>query len=183
MPATIRLADLHDAAGLAACYAESWRGAFQGIFPKEYLDRMIARRNAFWWKRTMDRVAEARPLVLDFDDVIAGYVHFGKGRYGEMQYGGEIYELYIRPTFQGLGFGARLFTAARTRLEKAGVHGLMAWSLQENEACCAFYQALGGVEIGRSEVRFRHKWMPRIAYGWPPGGEAPTGLSGEPPEA
>ncbi len=178
----LRLANIRDAAGLASCYAESWRGAYQGIFPKEYIDRMIARRNAFWWKRTMDRIPDARPIVADFNGIIAGYVHFGKGRYGDMpDYGGEIYELYVRPEFQGLGYGTELFTKASATLSKAGVKGLMAWSLEENENCCRFYEARGGVEIGRSEVRFQHKWMPRIAYGWP-AGSTPTKVSGDHPE-
>lgn len=169
-----------DAASLADVFAESWRAAFQGIFPFEYVELMIRRRSADWWQRTMRH--GGNPLLIEFQGVIAGYIHFGRGRYGEMDYGGEIYEIYIRPPFQGLGFGRRLFDGARQRLDAAGIYGLMAWSLEENHGCTGFYEALGGQEIGRSEVRFAHKWMPRIAYGWPPEGMPLMRLSGDSPE-
>src|SRR5262245_63899036 len=38
-----------------------------------------------------------------------------------LYYDGEIYELYLRPEFQGLGFGRKLFSAARRDLVQSGL--------------------------------------------------------------
>ena len=57
---------------------------------------------------------------------------------------GEIYELYLAPIYQGLGFGERLFETCRFRLDKARLDGLIVWALNENEAAIDFYVRRGG---------------------------------------
>ena len=47
---------------------------------------------------------------------VAGYANYGRNRARSLHYEGEIYELYLRPEFQGLGFGHRLFSAAKRDL-------------------------------------------------------------------
>jgi len=44
--------------------------------------------------------------VLVFGDKVAGYANYGRNRARSLHFEGEIYELYLRPEFQGLGFGA-----------------------------------------------------------------------------
>lgn len=39
-----------------------------------------------------------------------------------MPYSGEIFEIYLLPEYQGLGFGRRLFNAARQELAAHGSH-------------------------------------------------------------
>src|SRR5918996_606118 len=51
---------------------------------------------------------------------------------------GEIYEIYLRPECQGVGFGRRLFRAARDRLGAAGLRRLLVWALADNAAACRF---------------------------------------------
>ena len=65
-------------------------------------------------------------LPLQFGDRIAGYANYGRNRARSLFYEGEVYELYLRPEFQGLGFGSRLFNAARKDLGQSGLKSLVA---------------------------------------------------------
>src|SRR5271155_2862796 len=111
---SIRAARLGDEAEIASVHDAAWREAYRGIIPGRELERMIARRGPRWWHSAI--VRGSRLLVLDFDDTIGGYVTYGRNRVPSLRYGGEVFELYVAPEFQGLGFGKRLFETARKDL-------------------------------------------------------------------
>ncbi len=163
--AHVRPARPQDANALASAYEEAWRGAYQGIIPHLALERMIARRSLPWWQRAVRKRSPL--LVLDFDGVAAGYVTFGRSRSGRSPFGGEIYELYLHPTYQGLGLGPKLFRGARERLTEARVKGLLVWALADNEAACAFYLSRGGKPVGETREHFGDTALRKIAFVWP----------------
>jgi len=129
---------------------------------------MIAKRRAEWWQRLIAQGTSL--LVLDHDGAVSGYVMVGAGRYREAGYPGEIYEIYVTPTHQGVGLGTRLFDAAIAELQRLGHHGVMAWSLVDSEQSCRFFEARGGREFARSELIYPARTLARIAYGWRPAG-------------
>ncbi len=160
----VRPARPKDASALAEVYAEAWRGAYCGIIPHLSLERMIARRGLNWWKGAL---AERRPLlVLDFDGAAAGYVTYGRCRSGRPPFQGEIFELYLRPVYQGLGLGELLFERARKRLSDLRLKGLMVWALSDNDGACAFYLSLGGKQIAEDAERFGEVSLRKIAFAW-----------------
>ncbi len=83
-----------------------------------------------------------------------------------MYYDGEIYELYLRPEFQGLGFGRRLFTAVRRDLAQNAIKSLTVWVLSGNEKAVEFYRALGGKVVARSSEKFGTRVLDKVAFGW-----------------
>ena len=99
---------------VAEAHDEAWRMAYQGIIPGTELEKLINRRGPAWWESAIRK--GSRIALLQFGDKIAGYANYGRNRARSLYYDGEIYELYLRPEFQGLGFGRRLFTAARRDL-------------------------------------------------------------------
>ncbi len=70
------------------------------------------------------------------------------------------------PEFQGLGFGRRLFSAARKDLNQSGLKSLVVWALSDNEPAMEFYRALGGRAVARSSERFGSKTLDKVAYAW-----------------
>jgi ribosomal protein S18 acetylase RimI-like enzyme len=160
----IRRAKPSDAEAVADTHDEAWRGSYRGIIPGPELEKMIARRGPAWWDGAIRK--GSRVSVLSFGDKIAGYANYGRNRARSLQYDGEIYELYIRPEFQGLGFGRRLFTSARRDLAQGGLRSLVIWALSENEPAVAFYRALGGRGIARSSETFGTKSLDKVAFGW-----------------
>jgi ribosomal protein S18 acetylase RimI-like enzyme len=159
---TIRSAREGDARGIADVHDSAWRDAYRGIIPGRELERMIARRGPLWWHSAIIR--RSRLLVLDFDETIGGYTSYGRNRVPSMPYGGEIFELYIAPEFQGLGFGRKLFDAARRDLAAHGYSSFLVWALAENERAVQFYSALGGKIVRKAQERFGTETRARLAF-------------------
>ena len=104
--------------------------------------------------------------MLVFGDKVAGYANYGRNRARSLHFEGEIYELYLRPEFQGLGFGRRLFTAARRDLMQSGLKSMVIWALSDNDPATEFYRALGGRMVARSSEKFGPKSLDKVAFAW-----------------
>ena len=161
----VRDATPEDAISLEQVFRESWRHAYRGIIPHCELEAIIARHDRGFWRRIAK--GAAGPLVLEVAGVVAGYASFGPSRARGGGYEGEIFELYLTPTHQGLGFGERLFESARHRLDEMRARGLIVWALSENESACAFYERRGGRPVARGETNLGGKRLEKIAFGWP----------------
>ena len=160
----IRRAKASDAAAVADTHDEAWRGAYQGVIPGLELEKLVTRRGPDWWDSAIRK--GSRIAILAFGDKVAGYANYGRNRARSLQYEGEIYELYLRPEFQGLGFGRRLFTSARRDLAQSGLKTLVVWALSDNEPAVEFYRALGGKAVARSSERFGEKSLDKVAFAW-----------------
>jgi ribosomal protein S18 acetylase RimI-like enzyme len=160
----IRRARPADAQSVADTHDEAWRTTYRGIIPGQELERLVIRRGADWWEGAIRK--GSRISLLAFGDTIAGYANYGRNRARSLRYDGEIYELYLRPEFQGLGFGRRLFTAARRDLTQGGMKSLVVWALSDNEPAVEFYRALGGRAVARSSEKFGDKMLDKVAYAW-----------------
>ncbi|UIJ71965.1 GNAT family N-acetyltransferase [Aurantimonas sp. HBX-1] len=162
--AEIRFAEARDAAALAAVHEAAWSGAYRGIIPHRCLNQMISRRHAGWWARAVRNGAGI--LVVDFGGETVGYATIGRNRTRAFKAGGEIYEIYLKPEYQGLGFGRRLFASARNLLADRGFHGLVVWALAENDTAVGFYRSLGGTDIAEGGESFDGRHLAKIAFFW-----------------
>lgn len=160
----VRPAKPADATAVAGTHDDAWRAAYQGIIPGAELDKLINRRGPHWWDSAIRK--GSRVSVLVFGEQVAGYANYGRNRARSLQFEGEIYELYLRPEFQGLGFGRRLFSAARRDLMQSGLRSMVVWALSDNEPAIAFYRALGGRMVARSSERFGAKSLDKVAFAW-----------------
>lgn len=161
----IRRAKPADAAAVAMTHDDAWRNAYQGIIPGRELEKLISRRGPNWWECAIRK--GSRVALLNFSDSVAGYANYGRNRARGLSYDGEIYELYLRPQFQGLGFGQRLFNAARRDLAQSGLKSLVIWALSDNDPAVEFYRKLGGHIVARSSERFGDRNLDKVAFGWP----------------
>lgn len=159
---TVRNARESDAQGIADVHDAAWRDAYRGIIPGRELERMIARRGPRWWHSAI--VRGSRLLVLDFDETICGYASYGRNRVPSLRYGGEVFELYIAPECQGLGFGKRLFELARKDLAEHGYSSFLVWALADNERAVRFYTRLGGKSVRQANERFGAETRARLAF-------------------
>ena len=160
----IRRAKPSDAKAVADTHDEAWRAAYQGMIPGLELDKLINRRGPDWWDSAIRK--GSRIAILAFGDKVAGYANYGRNRARSLYYDGEIYELYLRPEYQGLGFGRRLFTSARRYLSQSGLKSMVVWALSDNDPAVEFYKSLGGKAVARSSERFGEKSLDKVAFAW-----------------
>jgi len=160
----IRRAKATDACAVAATHDEAWRSTYRGIIPGPELEKLVSRRGEVWWDGAIRK--GSRVSVLVFGDSVAGYANYGRNRARSLSYDSEIYELYLRPEYQGLGFGRRLFTSARRDLVQSGMKSLVIWALSDNEPAVRFYRALGGQPVARSSEKFGDKTLDKVAFAW-----------------
>ena len=159
---TIRPALIEDAFEISSVHDSSWYDAYRGIIPGRELDRMIARRGPLWWQSAIRR--GSRLLVLEHDHIICGYASYGRNRVMSLPYQGELFELYLTPEYQGLGFGRQLFKTMRADLNRQGYQNLLVWALADNERALGFYQHLGGREVHRASEKFGTEIRERLAF-------------------
>jgi ribosomal protein S18 acetylase RimI-like enzyme len=161
---SVRMARPGDEEGIARVHDEAWRDAYRGVIPGKELERMVQRRGPLWWRHAIR--AGTRLIVLDFADTIAGYSSYGRNRMPALGYGGEIFELYLLPEYQGVGLGARMFKAARNDLATHGFGSFVVWALGENDRAMKFYQRRGGAVVRRARERFGDETRERVAFGF-----------------
>jgi GNAT superfamily N-acetyltransferase len=159
----VRSAKVADAARLSSVFRESWQNAYAGIIPHTSLENILQRRDAVWW-RSQIRTGEP-VLVLEVSGKVGGYATTGLAR-SRGAYHGEIYELYLVPSFQGLGLGEYLFEACRFRLDQRRLQGLIVWALSDNDRAIDFYTRRGGRPVARVNERFGATKLEKIALGW-----------------
>ena len=159
----VRKAKPSDADALAVLFRESWEQAYRGIIPHLHLQRMIQQRSAGWWAKTITR--GDRTLVLELAGQMGGYVTFGRSRW-PLPYEGEIYELYMAPTHQGVGLGEHLFEGARHALDNSRMSGLLVWALAENTGACEFYRRRGGRPVARTKEKMADRSLLKLGFAW-----------------
>jgi ribosomal protein S18 acetylase RimI-like enzyme len=160
----VRRALSADASRIAAVHDAAWAGTYRGIIPGRDLERMIARRGPVWWKRALDR--HTAVLVLEVGGEISGYATVGPNRMRMLPFAGEIYEIYLMPEVQGLGFGRLLFAAARDELRRYGLASFAVRVLAENDGARAFYERLGGTVAAETGERIGETTLPLVVFGF-----------------
>ena len=160
----VRRAENRDAEAITAVHDSAWRYAYDGVIPAKELSRIVARRGARWWDRAIRRGTAV--LVLEVGGTICGYATVGPNRARNLPQKGEIYEIYLKPEYQGVGLGTRLFLAARRELARFGFDSVVVWALADNDGACRFYRNAGGRKIARANERFGDVALTKIAFAW-----------------
>ncbi len=160
---SVRRAELSDATALSEIFRDSWQLAYRGMIPHLHLQRIILRRNLTWWRSSIR--SDELILVLEVAGKLAGYATCGLAR-TRAERRGEIYELYLAPVYQGLGFGEHLFEACRATLDQKSMKGLVVWSLAANDGAISFYWKRGGRPITVTRERFGTTKLDKIAFIW-----------------
>ncbi len=160
----IRRAEPHDAQAIAEVHRASWQGAYGGLIPHKPLTAMLERRGEKWWK--MATRGPSTLLVLDVAGEVAGYATVGLNRARSLPHEGEIYEIYLKPEYQGIGLGSHLFTEAKRLLNSLGCEGMIAWCLEDSDRAVEFFRNHGGVDAVEGIEDFDDVGLKKLGFLW-----------------
>ena len=133
-----------DRLAISKVYEESWKYAYKGIVPQDYLDSISEGQ----WASHIEQT-DRKNLVMVQDEMIIGTSGFGKSRMEEMNGWGEIISLYFLPEYMGKGYGRLLLQAVVSELKKMGLGKMFLWVLEENRNARYFYEKCGFVQTER----------------------------------
>lgn len=139
-----RLCSEDDRNALSRIYEESWRFAYKGIIPQDYLDSIPKGQ----WAASADK-PNISTLVLFKDGEMIGTASFCPSRFEDMAGWGEVVSIYLLPDFMGKGYGKMLFAEAVRGLEEMGFRDIFLWVLEENTNARRFYEKQGFVPNGK----------------------------------
>lgn len=165
---TIRDARAGDSAALARIQLASWRSAYAGILPQDYLDHFTDAEQEEDWRDLLAQPDHDLLLVAESKaGAVVGYALAGPVRSEEKEFASEVIALHILPAWRGRGIGRRLFTAAATRLRDQGYPSLVLWVLEKNSPARGFYEHLGGQLLRTRPVPMEGIDATEVSYGWP----------------
>lgn len=142
MSTCIKRASPEDAMAISRIYASSWKTAYRGIVPQQYLDEL---QDDFWESMFQKSIKNNcfRADLFYVDDTPAGCVAYGKARDEQLPDWGEITSIYIHPDFYRKGYGEKLLNSALKYLKESGYQDCYLWVLSENSNAQKFYEANG----------------------------------------
>lgn len=162
----IRAAGPDDAAGIARVYIDSWHDTYAGVLPAQLLCAMTPNGQTTRWQATIRARGREHVLVAEHEDYgIVGMTSFGPARDSAGGYDGEIFTLYVDPSFFDRGVGRKLLSAAFGELRRRNYSSCIIWAHTRNPARF-FYEAMGGRLIAERTVRMMGDAIPETAFGW-----------------
>jgi GNAT superfamily N-acetyltransferase len=141
----VRPAGPQDARPVAEVHVSSWRHAYRGLLPEDYLDKLsVDDREAMWLGAFSDPEGRGGAFVAEIDGRVAGFASFGPTRDEDAPAStGEIPAIYVDPAVLGTGVGRELLAAATGGLRHAAFTRATLWVLEANERARSFYERAG----------------------------------------
>ncbi len=149
-----------DFEAIAAIYAASWKQAYRGIVPQEYLDSLD---DTSWASVRQGKMYDA--YVLMDDEKYAGVSTYRDARDEAMAGWGEVVSIYLLPAYWGRGFAEGLLKASVKGLMELGYRQIYLWVLKDNARARAFYHKHGFVPNGdHNIITIGGKDLPEVRY-------------------
>src|SRR6266851_3347677 len=165
MVSLVRPAEVDDAAAIAGIHVATWRTAYLGMLPDDFLDSLDEAGYEDRWRRTISERSN-KVFVAESARGVIGFASGGRERAGEDGYGGELYAIYVLDEAQGRGHGRRLLQAVAGGLRELGLRDMIVWVLRDNQAARRFYERLGGVYIREQPITIGSSLVQEVSYGW-----------------
>jgi GNAT superfamily N-acetyltransferase len=164
---TVREATHGDIPGIARVHVNTWRAAYRGIVPDNYLDSLTYEsRVARWESQFPDPESDTFIYVADVDGEVVGFASGGPPQSPRDGYDGELYAIYVAPEYQGKGLGGALFKAVARRLHERGAASMLLWVFRDNAPSRRFYEGLGGELLNEQTFEIAGETMHEVAYAW-----------------
>ena len=166
----IRSAVFEDASALAHIQVDSYRSAYAGILPVEFLAHFSYAEQTQDWRDFVTAEGPAYLLVAENEAAeVCGYALGSAISPSLPGCDGELDALHVRKDLRGQGIGRELVRAMALKLREAGCKRMGLWVLRDNQSAREFYEHLGGhllvertILLGEDDTQ-----AGEISYIWP----------------
>lgn len=162
----IREAGIEDALSIANVQVKTWRSAYRGIVPDDYLDSLSIDKSAGGWAIFFSDTNKFAFVALDRYGNIVGFASMGDNRTNSVEYEGELYALYILDEYQRKDIGKKLFSRVLEKFSLRGIKSMLVCVLKENHSARHFYESAGGIYLCEEEFELGGKMLLEVRYGW-----------------
>ncbi len=141
---------LHD---IAFVQVMSWKTAYIGIIPDDYLEKLTVEKKAeFISKIISKRIAEYY-LMYDEDKPIGVFVYCKSLDKDTNDETAEVSAIYFLPEYWGKGLGTKFLNFGLGEIKSTGYKKVTLWVLEKNECARKFYEKNGFIYDGaRDEI-------------------------------
>jgi len=146
---TIRHATIDDIPIMSRVMARSWRAAFPGQLPQDFLDTL---QDNYFEPRFHERRTECRYLIAEENGDAIGVLAHNKA-YADDSADGEIWLCYVIPEYWSQGIGHQLLSAAKNNLRNMGYTRAYLYVLDTNERARRAYIRAGFVRCPENAVK------------------------------
>jgi ribosomal protein S18 acetylase RimI-like enzyme len=166
----LRRAIPDDATALAHVHVDSWRAAYRGLVPDEFLDSLDYCQRSLRFRESL-ATGSGETYLAEKDGEPFGILTVGACRDADLDRvtAGEIWGIYLAPQHWRKGLGRALFQRAEQMLQARGYTLATLWVLEGNQQARRFYEAMGFETDGASRVlnlgaplkaiRYRKYWQ------------------------
>jgi GNAT superfamily N-acetyltransferase len=165
---TLVPAGSEDARAIAALHVKSWRTAYRGLVPDEFLAGPVEDDRRTIWESRLS-VPDETVLVLkalNQDGVMVGFTCVLRD--GDPEWGPLLDNLHVSPDLKGQGIGARLLRASRAWSSAvAPGQPMHLWVIEGNTQARHFYDREGGQVVERQILELTAGiHVPSLRYVW-----------------
>jgi ribosomal protein S18 acetylase RimI-like enzyme len=161
----VRPATLDDAAAIAHVNVATWRSAYRGVLPADFLASLNEVHYTERWSRLISQ-GGGGVFVAEETEGIIGFASGGRERAGESGYAGELYAIYILESHEHLGHGRELVRAVAGALREMDLRDMIVWVLRDNAPARRFYERLGGTYVRSQPITIATTTLEEVSYGW-----------------
>lgn len=165
---TIRKATVEDAAEIANVHINSWREAYKGLLPQEFLDeRPLNFKNRYeLWKKVTQNPDQVTLVAESAEHGVVGMVNGTNGRDVDKKDWCEVWCIYLLEKYHGRKIGFNLLKQYfDIHVDKGFTKGYL-WVLDKNPTI-KFYEKVGGRYDGKDKgIEIAGKKVKELMYEW-----------------
>ncbi|MFN2469855.1 MAG: N-acetyltransferase family protein [Gaiellaceae bacterium] len=152
---------------MARVHVSSWRAAYRGLLPEDYLAALTVEGRTRRWRRRLRELRSGETVLLaERDGQAVGFASAGPSRDSDCDWRrvGELYAIYALEGEWGRGTGRLLHDEAVRALEALGFREAILWVLDTNERARSFYERRGWAPDGSEKHEHYGKRVRELRY-------------------
>ncbi|MGF1694464.1 GNAT family N-acetyltransferase [Vibrio lamellibrachiae] len=140
MEINLRAAVQTDVQEIAQIHVSSWKSAFEGLMPKDYINGFTVSSRVEEWQRTIKNNTESVVVAVRGSKVV-GFMSYSV--HPENAESIELSKLYLCPSVYGQRLGSKFLANLEHESQALGTKTIKLYVLDNNEAAIQFYSKHG----------------------------------------